>query len=257
MLVDSHCHLNMMMFEKYQQDVDSIVEQARDAGVERILCVGTNTDTSQRAIEIADQFPDVYASVGVHPSDEPEPGFDAAVLKRWADHPKVKALGETGLDYHYNDSGLEAMRERFRLHIQVAREIDKPIIIHTREAREDTLTIMREERANECGGVMHCFTESIEMAQQAMALGFYISFSGIITFKNAKELQEVVKLVPLESMLIETDAPYLTPVPFRGKPNKPEYVRYVAEKVAELKGVDCEAVIEATGNNFSKLFAIY
>ena len=256
MLVDSHCHLNMMPFDKYQQDVDGIVAEAMTAGVGRILCVGTNTETSRHAIDIAKQYPNVFASVGVHPSDEPEPNFDAAELKRWADHSKVKALGETGLDYHYNDSGLDAMRERFRLHIQVAREIQKPIIIHTRAAQEDTINIMHEEHAEECGGVMHCFTESIEMAQEAMDMGFYISFSGIITFKNAKELQEVVKQVPLESMLIETDAPYLTPVPFRGKPNKPEYVRYVAEKVAELKGLDYESVVEVTGNNFSKLFNI-
>ena len=256
MLVDSHCHLNMMPFEKYQQDVATIVEEAVHAGVKCILCVGTNTDTSHQAVAIAEQFSMVYASVGVHPSDEPESGFDAAELKRWADHPKVKALGETGLDYHYNSSGLEAMRERFRLHIQVAREVRKPIIIHTRAAREDTISIMLEENAADCGGVMHCFTESIEMAKEAMALGFYISFSGIITFKNAKELQEVVRQVPLESMLIETDAPYLTPVPFRGKPNKPEYVRYVAEKIAEIKGIDYETVVGVTANNFSKLFDI-
>ena len=171
-------------------------------------------------------------------------------------NPKVVAIGETGLDYYYNKDGLENMRERFRRHIQVAKTVNKPLIIHTRDAREDTIKIMQEEGAEAVSGVMHCFTESLEMAEAAMKMNFYISFSGIITFKNAKELVEVAKVVPLEKMLIETDAPYLAPVPYRGKQNEPQYVRYVAEKIAEIKDISYDEVVNTTAQNFQDLFGV-
>ena len=254
MLIDSHCHLNLMSQEDYDVDTAGLVERALEAGVSRMLCVGTNHETSMLAISIANEFEDVFASTGIHPSEQLEKEPKVFDIVTWADHVRVVAIGETGLDYFYNDSGLDEMRQRFRTHIQAAKKVKKPLIIHTRNARDDTIKIMQEENASEVGGVMHCFTESIEMALQAMEMGFYISFSGIVTFKNAKELQAVVKEVPLDNMLIETDSPYLTPNPYRGKRNVPEYVRYVAEKIAELKNITYGEVVETTGNNFFKCF---
>lgn len=256
MLIDSHCHFNLMSPEDYQLDTAALVQRAIDGGVARMLCVGTNIKTSYDAIAIAADYPQVYASAGVHPSEvvADEPTVDAIVDLASDSH--VIAVGETGLDYHYNDTGLDVMRLRFRHHIQAAKQLSKPIIIHTREAREDTIRIMREEGAEDIGGVMHCFTETLAMAEQAIALGFYISFSGIVTFKNAKELQAVAQAVPLERMLIETDSPYLTPMPYRGKLNHPEYVRYVAEKIAELRSVSYEEIVAATSANFFNCFNV-
>jgi TatD DNase family protein len=255
-LIDSHCHFNLMNAEDYHLSTDQLVQRAADAGVERMLCVGTNTKTSRDAIAIAGRFPNVYASAGIHPSDvyEDDPNIDAIVSL--ASDDTVIAVGETGLDYYYNKEGLDLMRQGFRNHIRAASVLKKPIIIHTRDAREDTITIMKEEGADTVGGVMHCFTETMEMAEEAMALGFYISFSGIVTFKNAKSLQAVAQAVPLDRMLIETDSPYLTPSPYRGKLNHPEYVRYVAEKIAELRSISYDEVVAATGENFFKCFRI-
>lgn len=253
-VVDSHCHLNRLNLDKYDGDLSAAVQAAHDAGVEHILNVCIDLETAGEVIALAEKYEHVTASVGLHPSDKADVEPTVEALKALASHPKVVAIGETGLDYYYNDSGLDLMRERFRMHIRAARELNKPLIIHTRDAREDTIRIMQEEHAHECRGVMHCFTESVEMADQAMELGFYISFSGIVTFKNAKNVQAVAEHVPLERMLIETDAPYLTPMPYRGKPNEPAYVQHVAEKIAELKNVPVEEVAAQTTRNFYDLF---
>lgn len=253
-IVDSHCHLNMLNLDHYQGDLSKVVAAAKQAGVESILCVSVDLESAPQVIHIAHQFENVWASVGMHPSDKVEREPKAEDYLALINNPKVVAVGETGLDYYYNKEGLEHMRERFRLQIRVAREVNKPIIVHTRDAREDTLAIMREENAAEVGGVMHCFTESVEMAEAAMDMGFYISFSGIVTFKNAANVAAVAEAVPLERMLIETDAPYLTPVPYRGKPNEPQYVRFVADKIAELKGVSFDEVASKTTENFYQLF---
>lgn len=251
--VDSHCHLNMLDLTAYQGDLGALIEQAKRVGVEHILCVGVDLEHAQEVLDIAERFDNVSASVGVHPSEKIQ--VSRADLLQFAEHPKVVAMGETGLDYHYNDSGLEEQRERFRLHIELAKTLKKPLIIHSRDAREDTIRILKEENAQSIGGVMHCFTESWEMAEQALALNFYISFSGIVTFKNAVEVAEVAKKVPLERILIETDAPYLTPVPHRGKkPNEPQYVCLVAERIAQLKTLSVKQVAEQTTANFFALF---
>jgi len=255
MFVDSHCHLNMLKLDAYHGDLSALIEQARSVGVEHILCVATDLDSSKTVAEIAEQFPDVSASVGVHPSDKLDHEPTVEDLVTLASHPEVIAIGETGLDYHYNDSGLDVMRERFRIHVRAAKEVNKPLIIHSRDAREDTMMILREEDAESVKGVMHCFTESWEMAQEALAIGFYISISGIVTFKNAGDVADVATRVPLERLLIETDAPFLAPVPYRGKQNEPQYVRFVAEKIAELKGLSVDKVAETTTQNFKSLFS--
>jgi len=253
-IVDSHCHLNMLKLDNYNGDLGALIDAAKDVGVESILCVGVDLETAPRVIEIAEQFDNVWASVGLHPSNKVDKEPVAQDYLDLIDHPKVVAVGETGLDYYYNKEGLDAMRERFRTQIRVAHSVDKPIIVHTRDAREDTIEIMQQESASVVGGVMHCFTESIEMAQAAMELGFYISFSGIVTFNNAKNVADVAQQVPLERILIETDAPYLTPTPYRGKPNEPQYVRYVADKIAELKNLNFDEVAGQTTENFYQLF---
>ena len=255
MLIDSHCHLNILDLDADNGDLGALIERAKNVGVDHILCVGINIENAQAVIDVAQQFKQVSASVGLHPSETVETEPTVMELVKWADHPKVVAIGETGLDFYYNKTGLDNMRERFRVHIRAALKSKKPLIIHTRDARQDTINIMREENASQVGGVMHCFTESWQMAQEAMELGFYISFSGIVTFKNAKNVVEVAQQVPMDKMLIETDAPYLTPDPYRGKPNEPQYVRFVAERIAKIKGISYEEVVEQTGQNFSQLFA--
>ena len=223
-------------------------------GVTHALCVSVNLETFPAVLAIAESFPNIFASAGVHPDDQSGEEPDVDRLVHLAAHPKVVAIGETGLDYYRVEGDTEWQRERFRTHIRAARRTGKPLIIHTREAAADTLRIMREESAAEVGGVMHCFTETVEVARQAMKMNFMISFSGILTFKNATALKDVAREVPLESMLIETDSPYLAPIPFRGKTNQPAYVRFVAEEIARLKGISTEAVAEATTANFFKLF---
>jgi len=254
MYIDSHCHLHMLKLDNYSGDLSALIDQASSVGVEHILCVGTTLEDSKVAIRVAEQFPHVTASVGIHPSEKPEREPTIDTLAELASHPKVLAIGETGLDYHYNDSGLDVMRERFRTHISAAKQLQKPLIIHSRDAREDTMNILREEDAKSVGGVMHCFTESWEMAQEALAIDFYISISGIVTFKKAGNVAIVAEKTPLEKLLIETDAPFLAPVPFRGKQNEPQYVHFVAEKIAELKGLSVEEVAKATTTNFKRLF---
>ena len=230
--------------------------ETKAAGVNGMLCVAVDMETAQKCREIAEKYDHVFCSVGSHPSEKDEDDLSLETLCELAKHTKVIAIGETGLDYHYNKDGLEIMRERFRTHIRAAIQTKKPLIIHTRDAREDTLAIMREEHAEKIGGVMHCFTESLEMAKASLDLNCMISFSGIITFKNAEELRDVVRYVPLDKMLIETDAPYLAPIPFRGKQNEPKYVKFVAEKIAEIKGVSVEEVARVTSDNFYRLFGL-
>ena len=256
MIIDSHCHLNMLDYDKLGLTVEQVIERAKQAGVESILNISVDLDNAKDVVALAQQHDNVFASVGVHPSEvlSVEPTFDD--YKQLAQQAKVIAIGETGLDYYYNKDGHDVMQSRFRTQIQVANDLDKPIIVHTRSAHEDTLRIMQEERADQCKGVMHCFTESWEMAEVALSMGFYVSFSGIVTFKNAANVVEVASRVPLDRLLIETDAPYLTPVPYRGKPNQPAHVSLVADKIAEIKQLPVQAVTEATTENFKRLFRI-
>ncbi|MEO7621442.1 MAG: TatD family hydrolase, partial [Gallionella sp.] len=230
--VDSHCHIN---FPDLVINIEDVLAQMRQNEVVSALCVSVNLADFPQVLALAEQYPHIYASVGVHPDYEDVEEPDVVRLVGLAMHPKVIAIGETGLDYYRLKGDLEWQRERFRTHIRAARASGKPLIIHTREAAADTLRIMAEENAAEASGVMHCFTESWEVAEAALAMNFYISFSGIVTFKNAKQLKEVAQRVPLERMLIETDSPYLAPVPYRGKLNQPAYVKHVAEEIARLR----------------------
>lgn len=250
-LVDSHCHLD---FPDLAADLDGILARMAEAGVERAMCISVTLPDLPRVIALAERHPQLWATVGVHPDyeDTAEPSVDDLV--RLADHPRVLAIGETGLDYYRLEGDLEWQRERFRRHIRAARRINKPLVIHTRSASADTLRIMGEEGAADVGGVMHCFTESQAVADAAIAMNFVISFSGIVTFKNARDLQEVARTIPLQSMLVETDSPYLAPVPHRGKTNQPAWVRHVAEFIAQLRGVAPEVIAEATTANFERVF---
>ena len=251
MLIDSHCHID---FEEYAGRIPQILEGMARNQVTHALCVCVNLADFPRVLALAESHSQLFASVGVHPDQVEDAGLKVNDLVERARHAKIVAIGETGLDYFRQSGDLEWQRTRFRTHIRAARECGKPLIIHTREAGEDTLRIMREEGASQTGGVMHCFTETLELAQAAIDLNFYISFSGIVTFKNAPAIKEVAKSVPLERMLIETDSPYLAPVPQRGKTNQPGWVRHVAEEIARLRGIPLEAVAEATTANFFRLF---
>lgn len=258
MLVDSHCHLNCLNLEKYQGDFDQVLQAAKQLGVEHFLCVCIDLENFPAVLAIANRYPQVMASVGLHPTSRVPHEPTKETLVNFAQNTKVVALGETGLDYYrITPDDIEWQQQRFKTHIEAAKTVDKPLIIHTRDAREDTLRIMQQHNADQIGGVMHCFTESWEMAQQAMAMNFYISISGIVTFKNAKELQEVVKKIPLDRLLIETDSPYLAPVPHRGKANEPAYVWYVAQAIAELKNVSFDVVAEQTTQNYFNCFRIH
>ena len=251
MLIDSHCHID---FEEYAGRIPQILEDMARNQVTHALCVCVNLADFPRVLALAESHSQLFASVGVHPDQVEDASPKVNDLVERARHAKIVAIGETGLDYYRQNGDLEWQRARFRTHIRAARECGKPLIIHTREAGEDTLRIMREEGASQTGGVMHCFTETLELARAAIELNFYISFSGIVTFKNALAIKEVAKSVPLERMLIETDSPYLAPVPQRGKTNQPGWVRHVAEEIARLRGISLEAVAEATTANFFKLF---
>jgi len=251
MLVDSHCHLN---FPELSGRIDEALALMRDNRVTHALCVSVTLQEFPQVRALAERFPQIYASVGVHPDYPDVPVVTEEELVSLADHPKIVAIGETGLDYFRIKDDSEWQRDRFRTHIRAAHRSRKPLIVHMRGAAADTLRIMREERAGEVGGVMHCFTESWDVAQGAMDLGFYISFSGIVTFKNALGLKDVARRVPLERMLIETDAPYLAPVPLRGKTNEPGLVKYVAEEIARLRDIPLDQVASATTSNFFRLF---
>ncbi|MGH1358238.1 MAG: TatD family hydrolase [Burkholderiaceae bacterium] len=252
MYVDSHCHLD---FPDLAENIDAILQRMQEQGVNTALCVSVTLEDFPRVLALAESDPRLWASVGVHPDypDCSEPTVDG--LTEQAAHPKIVAIGETGLDYFRTTEDLPWQRERFRVHIRAARQTGLPLIIHTRAASADTLQIMREEKAHECAGVMHCFTEDWDTASAALDMGFYISFSGIVTFKNAKQVHEVASRVPMDRVLIETDSPYLAPVPFRGKTNEPSYVPHVAARIAELKSLPVEQVAEITSSNFFNLFS--
>lgn len=257
MYVDSHCHIN---FPELAARLPEVFSKMAENQVGHALCVSVNLPEFPGVLALAEANPHIYASVGVHPDYEDTPEPDVQELVRLANHPKIVAIGETGLDYYRLEGDLEWQRQRFRTHIRASRATGKPLIIHTRSASEDTIRIMREEgagtEAGGAGGVMHCFTESLHVAEAAMEMGFYISFSGIVTFKSARELQAVAKAIPLERMLIETDSPYLAPVPHRGKMNEPGLVRHVAEFLATLKEIPLETLASQTTQNFFELFKI-
>jgi TatD DNase family protein len=253
LLVDSHCHLD---FPELRSDLDGVMARMRDSGVTHALTISTTLETFPDVREVAGAAPNLWCSAGVHP-DERRDDREATLedLLAMAGDAKVVAIGETGLDYYRVEGDTGWQRERFRTHIRAARRCGKPLVIHTRAAAEDTLAIMREEGAGEAGGVMHCFTETWEVAEAALAMGFHISFSGIVTFKNAQALRDVARRVPLDRMLVETDSPYLAPVPHRGKPNQPAFVRHVAEEIARLRGIAFDEVARRTTENFFRLFA--
>ncbi len=254
MLTDSHCHLDRLDLAALGADLEHVLQAAQQQGVERMLSVCVNLETFPAVLSIAERYPYIYASVGVHPDEREchEPSVDE--LCELAQHPKIVAIGETGLDYFHCKGDVGWQQERFRTHIRAALRAGKPLIVHSREAKADTIRILQEEGAERIGGVMHCFTEDWEMAQQALFLNFYISFSGIVTFKNAQQLRDVALQMPLDRMLIETDSPYLAPVPHRGKTNQPAYVKHVAECIAGLRSLPPSAVEEATSANFTALF---
>ncbi|WP_024539372.1 TatD family hydrolase [Comamonas badia] len=263
MFVDSHCHLNDLGLRPQLSAIRAAMAQAQ---VDRALCICTTMEEFPEVHQLALDHDNFWASVGVHPETEDMTEPSAEALARLAVLPRVVAVGETGLDYYQLDerkggrsvADLEWQRERFRMHIRAARRADRPLVIHTRSASEDTLAILRDEGedggAGSAGGVFHCFTESMEVARAALDLGFHISFSGIVTFKKSQDLREVAAFVPIDRMLIETDSPYLAPVPMRGKPNSPAYVPYVAQQVAQVRGVDITEIAQATSRNFERLF---
>ncbi|MBS1142705.1 MAG: TatD family deoxyribonuclease [Proteobacteria bacterium] len=251
MLVDSHCHLD---FPDLIDRLPAVLQRMQDNGVGVAVSIGVNLEDFPKIIALAKAHAQLYATVGVHPeyTDVEEP--DESRLLELAAHPKVIAIGETGLDYYWQKDKPEWQRERFRTHIRAAKQCGKPLVVHTRDSALDTLRILKEEGADTVGGVMHCFTESWDIARMALDLGFYLSFSGIVTFKNAAIVKEVAQKCPLDRVLVETDSPYLAPVPYRGKPNEPAYVRYVAEEIAKLRSLTVEEVCQATTDNFFSLF---
>lgn len=257
MYIDSHCHIN---FPELAQKMPELLQRMEDNGVTHALCVSVDLADFPQVLALAEQYPHIYASVGVHPDYEETEEPSAEQLVTLSQHKKIIAIGETGLDYFRLKGDLEWQRERFRQHIRASRLSGKPLIIHTRAASEDTIRIMKEEGAGTdqggAAGVMHCFTESLEMAQAAIEMGFYISFSGILTFKSAKDLQAVAKALPLDRILIETDSPYLAPMPHRGKTNEPAFVRHVGEYLADLKELPLQEVQETTSRNFFQLFKL-
>lgn len=250
-IVDSHCHIH---FEPLAEDIPGLIARAAENDVQEMLCVTVTLEEFPDVLALAEHHPNIYASVGVHPNvtDGEDPSVERLV--ELGQHDEVVAIGETGLDYFRSEGDLNWQRERFERHIEAARQLDKPLIIHTREAAQDTLAILKAEHAEAPGGVIHCFTEDWDFARQALDLNFYISFSGILTFKSAQQIQDAAKKVPLERILVETDSPYLAPVPFRGKTNQPAYTRHVAEFLATLRGISVEEVAAITTDNFYRLF---
>ncbi|TCP96907.1 TatD DNase family protein [Cricetibacter osteomyelitidis] len=255
-IVDSHCHLDALDYEKLHQNIDDVVEKAKARGVRHLLTIGVTLNRFEKMQEALQHRDDVSLACGVHPLDLDDEPFDYDRLLALSQDPKVIAIGEIGLDYYYSAENKSLQQDVFAQQIQAANYLNKPVIIHTREARDDTIRILRENQAEKCGGVLHCFTENWEMAKNALDLGFYISCSGIITFKNAEEIRDVIRQVPLDRLLVETDSPYLAPVPYRGKQNQPAYVREVCEYVATLKGVPFEQFAQITTENFERLFKI-
>ena len=256
-LVDSHCHINCIELAE-GDSVDALIERAHKAGVCQMLCVSVDEKHMHEVIELAERYPSVKASVGIHPCDGKGVDFSVEQILEWADHSEVIALGETGLDYYRDpdDKAISDQQAAFRKHIQAAHLCQKPIIVHTRHAKADTIAILQEEKASEVAGVMHCFTEDWAMAKQALDLGFYISISGIVTFKNADVVKDVASKLPSDRLLIETDSPYLAPVPFRGKQNEPAFVRHTAEYLAQLRGVSLALLAEQSSQNYLDLFKL-
>ena len=252
-LIDSHCHLDRLDLSPYQGDLASALDVAHDRGISHFLAVSVTLDDVAELKDLARQYTSVFASAGVHPlQDLPhEPTIDEIVKEAKDD--LIVAVGETGLDYHYAPETHEIQRERFRRHLIAAQQLEKPVIIHTREAKEDTLAIL-QEHGPDAKGVLHCFTEDLSMAREAIRMGYYVSISGIVTFRNADQVREVAKTIPLDSLLVETDAPYLAPVPHRGKKCEPQHVRDVAEFIAELRGISYEELAMQTTANFFRLF---
>jgi len=252
-LIDSHCHIN---FDPLGDEVEQVIQRAHEKGVNRMICVSVNLEDYPQVLDLATRYDNVYASVGVHPNEQEGRDPEVDELVKLAADEHVVAIGETGLDYFRTEEKMDWQHNRFRRHIEAAKQSRKPLIIHTRDSSKDTLQLMKEEGARDAGGVMHCFVEDWDTAKQAMDQGFYISFSGIVTFKSAVELQEVAKKIPLDRMLVETDSPYLAPVPFRGKTNEPGYTRHVAEFVADLRGMELEELAVATTGNCERLFSL-
>lgn len=256
MLVDSHCHLDRLDLTDHGGSLDAALDAARARGVGHFLCIGVSAENASTVKSLAERYPDVDCSVGIHPLDvPPDGGLVLDWLLRELDHPKVVAIGETGLDYHYAPEGAERQRQAFNLHLQAAQLTGKPVIVHTREARADTLDLLRDAALPQAG-VLHCFTEDWPMAKAALDLGFYISLSGIVTFRNADALREVARQVPADRLLVETDSPYLAPMPYRGKPNLPQYVHEVAQFLADLRGLEYAQLAEQTTANFKRLFPL-
>ena len=259
-LVDSHCHLDMLDLSEFEGHMDNVIKQANDNQVSDLLSIAVDLESFPRILETAIKYPNVSASVGLHPCYDPQLKVSVEQLIALADNENVIAIGETGLDYYMNDGSdpqgeqFNWQRERFRIHIRAAIACNKPLIIHTRDACDDTIRILQEEGAQQCGAIMHCFVEDQATAEKALAMGFYISFSGIVTFKSAKALQKVAKIIPDNRLLIETDSPYLAPVPMRGKKNQPAYVLHIAEFLAELRGVSVKHIAQLTRENYFTLF---
>ncbi len=256
MLVDSHCHLDCINLSEFDNKFDNLIQRTHDSGVEHMLCVSINLKEYPAMLEKVRPYPTISVSAGMHPMADETDEFSIDYLTQLAADGKVVAIGETGLDYYYHKGDPNWQQERFRAHIRVANKVGKPVIIHTRDAADDTLDILRQENAEKCSGVIHCFTETQKFAEQAMEIGFMISISGIITFRNADALRKVARTIPDDKLLIETDSPYLAPIPHRGKQNQPAFVRHVAETLADIRDTTVEHIAEVSRNNFYRLFNI-
>jgi TatD DNase family protein len=266
LLTDSHCHLDRLNLDRHDGKLSTALQHARDAGVSRFLCIGIDFNNASQIIEITGNYDDVYASVGLHPlelNDAVGNGVGEQYLERLPDwleemggKPGVIGIGETGLDYYYSEDAIEVQKQAFVIHLQAASEQKKPVIVHTRDAGKDTISLLGDHASNDSAGILHCFTETEEVAMAALEMNFMISFSGIITFKNADNLREIARKLPIESILVETDSPYLAPVPWRGKPNEPAYVVEVAKCLADIRGMAYEDVCRIGGENFSRLFGL-
>lgn len=255
-IIDSHCHLDSLDYDNQHKNVDEVIENAKARGVGHFISVCTTLGRFEAMKQLTAHRDEVSLSCGVHPLNVEDEPFDYDKLLSFAQDPKVVAIGETGLDYHYTPETKALQQSIFAQQIEIANKVNKPLIIHTRSARQDTMEMLEQGGAEKCGGVLHCFTEDLAMAKRAMDIDFYISISGIITFRNAEELRDVVRHVPLDRLLVETDSPYLAPIPYRGKPNQPAYVRETCEYLAALKGVSVEELARITTQNVQKLFKI-
>ena len=251
-MIDSHCHLDRLDLSSHQDSLANALNSAREQGVKGFLCIGIGFANAKALLDLQRQQKDVWLAMGVHPLND-ELAVEAEQLQHWCSMSEVVAVGETGLDYHYKPETADAQIQSFATHLQVADDLNKPVVVHTRSAEDDTLALIRNQNAR-AAGILHCFTESWQMAEQALALGYYVSISGIVTFHNAENVREVAKKIPLERLLIETDSPYLAPVPYRGKPNEPAYLPRVAECIADIRAIELQELVAATTANFHRLF---